>query len=132
MTRDEQRREIIRTRLEQAHTMVHTAEELIALNDRQSALNRAYYALFYAVSALAVRDDFQTSKHGQLQGWFNKNYVKPGVFDARMTLILRDVYDLRMDADYELDPLPETSDIVPMLSDVKFFIAQIESWLQQH
>jgi len=131
MTSEEQRLEIIKKRLEQAHLMVHTAEDLIGLNDFQSAINRAYYALFYAVSALAVRDGFQTSKHGQLQGWFNKNYVKSGVFDTRMTLILRDVYDLRMDADYGLDMLPNESDLIPMLVEVKLFIAQIEEQIQQ-
>ena len=35
--------------------------------------NRLYYAIFYIVTALAYKNNFVTSKHSQLMGWFNKN-----------------------------------------------------------
>ncbi|MEI7812430.1 MAG: HEPN domain-containing protein [Ignavibacteria bacterium] len=45
-------------------------------NERIStALNRIYYSVFYSVLALAYKDDFITSKHLQLKGWFNKKYI---------------------------------------------------------
>ncbi len=40
-----------------------------------NALNRIYYAIFYSVVALGYRDNFITSKHKQLMGWFNKKFI---------------------------------------------------------
>ena len=37
--------------------------------------NRLYYAIFYIVTALAYKNNFVTSKHSQLMGWFNKKYI---------------------------------------------------------
>ena len=39
------------------------------------AVNRIYYGLYYAVTALAIKHRFETSKHLQLIGWFNKEFI---------------------------------------------------------
>ncbi|MDX2135267.1 MAG: HEPN domain-containing protein [Saprospiraceae bacterium] len=130
MISPEQRQELIRMRLEQAHATARSAELLFDNGDARGALNRLYYSMFYAVSALALRDNFQTSKHGQLLGWFNKNFVKTGVFEPVMYRILSNAFDRRTDADYEIKPLPEDSTIPVMIEQMKFFIAQIEAYLQ--
>jgi uncharacterized protein (UPF0332 family) len=45
-------------------------------NERFSAaLNRIYYTIFYSVIALGYKENFITSKHKQLLGWFNKFYI---------------------------------------------------------
>lgn len=129
-TSDEARDKLVHMRLAQAHEMLRTAEKLLEFGDFRSVLNRTYYALFYALTALALKADFHTSKHGQLQGWFNKNFVKPGIFSPQLSTILRDVYDRRMDADYEIDPLPDSADIEAMLTDARHFVAQVEEYLR--
>ena len=40
------------------------------------AVNQIYYAIFYMLSAVAIKGGFTTSKHKQLIGWFNKTYIK--------------------------------------------------------
>ncbi len=44
------------------------------------AVNRAYYALFYAVSTLLLEDDRKSKKHSGLRAAFNRAFVKPGRF----------------------------------------------------
>ena len=131
MINPEQRQEMVNIRLQQAHETMHTAEKIFELGDHRSALNRVYYAMFYAVSALALRKGFQTAKHAQLLGWFNKTFVKPGIFEPAVSRILRKAFDRRLDADYEFDPLPDAADFPLMLADMKTFIAQIEAHLQK-
>ena len=47
-----------------------------------TAQNRAYYAIFYMVMALAYLDDFITKSHHKLMGQFNKRYIyQERVFD---------------------------------------------------
>jgi len=43
-------------------------------------MNRIYYSMFYSVQALLVLDEKAFSKHGQVKGYFNKEYIKSGIF----------------------------------------------------
>lgn len=125
-----QRDALIKIRLEQAKKAAASAAALIALDDLAGALNRMYYAMFYAVLALALRENFETSKHGHLQGWFNKNYIKSGVFAPVMFKMLRDAFNRRIEADYELGEPPSEAEIPDLVQEMKTFIAQIEGYIQ--
>lgn len=66
------RNALILYRIEQAKTSASDALFLIENNRLNVAVNRMYYALFYITSALAIKQQFYTSKHQQLIGWFNE------------------------------------------------------------
>jgi uncharacterized protein (UPF0332 family) len=73
-------------------------------NNRFSmCLNRIYYAIFYSVLALAFKNDFVTSKHLQLKGWFNKKFIyDEKIFDEQMLKIYQKAYNDRQESDYEM------------------------------
>ncbi|MEQ1744940.1 MAG: HEPN domain-containing protein [Saprospiraceae bacterium] len=125
-----QRSSLIKLRLDQAADAIGVAELLVQNNAWPTALNRVYYGMFYAVMALALRDNFQTSKHGQLIGWFNKNYVAAGIFDPILSRMLQESFHRRNDADYEIKPLPDIEEIRRVLADMKLFIATIKAWIE--
>ena len=66
-------------------------------NDRFAvSLNRIYYSIFYSVMALGYKDNFITSKHKQLMGWFNKKYIHDEkAFDERLMMIYQKSYNKR-------------------------------------
>ena len=70
----EEREEIVKHRIEQSLRTIEEAELLIDNLKLSAAVSRIYYSLFYIISALAVKNNFSTSKHKQLLSWFNKNY----------------------------------------------------------
>jgi len=78
-------------------------EALLSLTNNKLNLtaNRIYYAAFYIVSALAISNDFSTSKHSQLLGWFNKNIVKKGKLPKEFGKIYLNAYEIRQEGDYE-------------------------------
>ena len=41
-----------------------------------SAMNRIYYSMFYAVQALLILKGSTFSKHGQVKGFFNREFIK--------------------------------------------------------
>jgi len=55
----------------------------------------AIFCMFYALSALGHASDFSTSKHGQLIGWFNKNFIKDRVFERKYGKMLREAFEIR-------------------------------------
>ena len=71
-------------------------------NSRQfNAQNRIYYSMFYIVSALALKNDFSTSKHSQLLGWFNKNYIFTKIIDIKFGKFYKIAYENRQLGDYD-------------------------------
>ena len=66
---------LIKYRISRANETIKEAESAFNNNFLFNAENRIYYAIFYIVSALALKHGFSTSKHHQLLGWFNKEFV---------------------------------------------------------
>ena len=50
-----------------------------------SAVNRAYYAIFHALRAVTALDGFDSGKHSGVIAYFNRNYVKNGIFNKRIS-----------------------------------------------
>lgn len=65
------------------------------------AANRIYYSLFYGISALALKNNFSTSKHKQLIGWFNKHFIKTGLFDKKYSKLIYTAFENREKSDYD-------------------------------
>ncbi len=97
-------------------------------------LNRLYYAIFYSVLALGYNDGFITSKHPKLMGWFNKKYIYENkIFDKRMNEIYKTAYINRQESDYDISKLKEIAlgQLQDSISDVKYFVEQIEKYLTE-
>jgi uncharacterized protein (UPF0332 family) len=62
--------EYINYRRSKAFNTLSEIEYLLNNNLLANAMNRIYYSGFYIVSALLLIDDFSTSKHKQLIGYF--------------------------------------------------------------
>ena len=60
-----------------------------------SAVNRAYYAVFYAASALLVTQGLARSKHAGVIAAFRQHFVKPGLIEAEYSRIYERVLDDR-------------------------------------
>jgi uncharacterized protein (UPF0332 family) len=75
MISEDNRRELIDYRFNQARETLELARFLADQGKLAVAVNRIYYGMFYALGALALKHRFETSKHAQLIGWFNKNFV---------------------------------------------------------
>lgn len=70
--KEQEKRDLIRYRIEQGYETIEEVHQLIEIGLLKIAINRIYYGIFYALSALALKYNFQSSKHIQLIGWFNR------------------------------------------------------------
>jgi uncharacterized protein (UPF0332 family) len=83
--------------LEKAKSALDDAEFNTENNRYNTALNRIYYSIFYSVMSLGYLDNFITSKHKQLMGWFNKKYIyEEKIFDENLSKIFKEAYENRM------------------------------------
>jgi uncharacterized protein (UPF0332 family) len=76
-----------------------------AAKDRGSGrncLNRAYYAAFYAASALLTARDLHSSKHHGVLSLFDREFVLKDLMSREHGRALHRLFELRSDADYEI------------------------------
>ena len=77
------REELVKYRLHEAKETIADVQLLIDNDRLRAAVNRIYYGMFYSLLALGLTYQFETSKHQQLLGWFNKNFIHSGLIDTR-------------------------------------------------
>ncbi|NUO79753.1 HEPN domain-containing protein [candidate division KSB1 bacterium] len=96
----EERRKVVEHRLMRAHETLTAAKLLLDNNQCLSAVNRLYYACFYAVTALLETRGLASSKHSGVLSLFNKNFVKPGAITGDSGTFYKHLYHKRHEGDY--------------------------------
>ena len=65
---------LARYRLEQAGESLNEAKFLLSgKQSPRSIINRAYYAMFYAILALLIYEPYSSSKHSGVLSYFNRH-----------------------------------------------------------
>lgn len=126
MIAESDRDALIEYRLKQAFDTIELAKFLLSSDKLVIAVNRIYYGMYYALTALALKNKFETSKHGQLIGWFNKEFISNKKVDSKYGKILRNAYQNRTKGDYDAFANFSTIEVESMLSDMVDFIEEIE------
>ena len=125
----EDRNLLIQYRLEQADQTVQEAEYLISADFYRGAVNRIYYSCFYMLSALAIKYEFSTSKHNQLIGWFNKNFIASKILPKELSQFILKAYNKRIKGDYEpVDDL-DKEEVIFLLEELKVFILKMKVFI---
>ena len=125
------RESLIQYRIERAYEAIEEAELLIDNDKLKLAVSRVYYGMFYILTALALKYNFKTSKHKELVGWFNKNFIKDKKIDQRYGAMMRKAFKSRNDSDYADFIKFEKSDVEKMFLEMKDFIYTIENYIEQ-
>ena len=106
-------------------------ESEILLNESalRGTVNRAYYAMFYALLALLATRQLGTSRHSGALALFDREFVKTGVLPRELSRTLHLAFDRRQRHDYG-EMIPVSPEIAHQsLADAQAFVAAIESYL---
>lgn len=83
-------------------------------------------ACFIHFVALGTANQFATSKHGQLIGWFNENFVHKGKIDAKYGKIINKAFNRRTKGDYDAYIEFGKEIVNEMFEEMKEFINEIK------
>ncbi|HIQ06047.1 MAG TPA: HEPN domain-containing protein, partial [Anaerolineae bacterium] len=95
------------------------------------AANRAYYAFFYAASALLLTRDLTRSKHSGVLSAFRQHFVKPGLIEVEFSDAYGEAYDLRLIADYEIVGTADEAQAREVLHNAHRFVARVADYLAE-
>ncbi len=88
-------------RIERAREDLEAAHLLYDAGNYRIANNRAYYAIFHAMRAVLVFDDFDSSKHSGVIAEFRRRYIKEGIFPIEISKMIGSAFTIRNASDYD-------------------------------
>ena len=124
--RNEERIEYVKYRIESAYQTYEAAKVLSDNGFWNSAVNRLYYSLFYAVNALLVFNEIQTKSHSSTKSQFSLHFIKTGIFEKKYGRLLAELFDWRQKGDYENIFDYNQDSVQPLFEPVKEMIEKIE------
>ncbi len=97
---DYKREDYIDYRIKRAKETLSEIDILINYNLWNTAINRMYYACFYAVGALLMKRGLSAQKHSGVRYLFGQNFVKTNLFDKNLAKHFTDLFEKRNKGDY--------------------------------
>ena len=121
--------ELARYRMEKAKEMLSAADGNLNIGQYKTSLNRSYYAVFHAMRAANIVKGFDSSKHSGVIAFFNKEYLKEGLMDRKLSSIIKNSSFLREKSDYDDFFIASKKDAEIQLENAKVFLAAVETYL---
>lgn len=127
---------IISNREEYVNYRFHRVEEsyeealILAKEERWNAvINRLYYACFYAVIALLIKNNISTQTHDGARTQFGLIFVKTGIIDKESGKLFSKLFDYRQKGDYG-DLFDYDEELTkPLINKVNEFLIEIKKHL---
>ena len=126
------RDELVEYRLRRAKETVNELDVLVQNKFWNTAVNRMYYACFYAVSALLSQSDIHVQTHSGVRQMFGQKFVKTGLLPRELGKLYSDLFDLRTSGDYDDFIDIREQDVRELIDQVKHFVTEIDKLIQKN
>jgi len=114
-------------RIQKAKETLIEAEFLIHNNFYNTAINRLYYAAYYAVNALLIKNRISAQTHAGIKQMFGLHFIASGKLPSNTGRLYNQLFNYRISGDYDdfvtydretvEDIYPKTVDFIKTISD---------------
>ncbi len=98
---DENIQQLVAYRMERAKETLLEADLLINGGCYNAAVNRLYYACYYAVIALLVKNRIVAQTHDGVKQMFGLHFIVSGRLDRKYSRFYSQLFNARMSGDYD-------------------------------
>lgn len=95
------------------------------------ANNRAYYAIFRAISACLALEFKAYKQHSQVIGNFNKDFVHTGIFPKEVSRKISRAQEVRHASDYDDFYIIRVDEVKEQIATAEEVVAMVEGYLQE-
>lgn len=114
-----------------AKQFIKDAHALYLAESNNSAVNRAYYAIFRVVTAAQALDNKRFSSHGQAMGDFNREFIhEKELFPAHYGAKLHKIMRLRHESDYDDFATPTDAKTQEAISFAEEFFISVKHYCE--
>ncbi len=122
--------DLVRYRIETAKSDLKSADILMKAGEYRGANNRAYYAVYHAISAVHALDGKSYKRHKDTLANFNKDYVKTEIFPKDFGRKIAQTEEIRHASDYDDFYIATKEKAEEQIVTAEELIEQIESYCQ--
>ena len=124
-------RQTVKTYLDTAHEALAGSKYNLDGGYHAIAVNRAYYAVFYAANDLLATQGLARGKHSGTISAFRQSFVKHGLIEPEYSDIYGSLMDDRHVSDYDMETNIEPERAESDVQSARSFVARIETYLEQ-
>lgn len=125
------REDLVRYRIETAKNDLNSANLLMNANEFRGANNRAYYAIYHAISAVHALEGKAYKRHKDALSNFNKDYVRTELFPKIYGRKIAEAEEIRHASDYDDFYIATKIEAIEQLETAKELIELIESYCEE-
>jgi uncharacterized protein (UPF0332 family) len=103
---------------------------LLAANDSETAVGRAYYCMLHSAQALLREQNVRFRKHSSVHGAFGQHFAKTGLIDPKFHRWLLDSYDDRIRGDYDTQAVIGDESAELRIKQAREFLQTARQWLE--
>ena len=129
MTQDEARRSVVHYWMRKADDALASARSEFSAGRIDFAVNRSYYACFYAASAYLLILGKRFVKHSGVRGAIHQELVKSGALDAKWGRAFDHLFESRQASDYLELYEHEKAQVTELLEQAEGFVGEIKKLL---
>ncbi len=114
-----------------AREMLEAAQLMLDNGFYGSAINRAYYAVFYAANALLATKRLARNKHSGVISAFRQHFVKTAFIENEYSDVYGRLFADRHISDYEINDAVEEEQVSVDVDDARRFVARMGNYLTE-
>jgi len=118
--------------IERAKKYLKSSKTLLEEGDYESAVSRAYYAMFYSAEATLLTKSLSFSSHRGVISAFGKHFVKTDIFPREMSRELNRAFEKRQLGDYEYTFVISKDEAEEILDKGKQFVEKVIQYLKKN
>ncbi|MHB8763552.1 MAG: HEPN domain-containing protein [Deferrisomatales bacterium] len=126
MTRQDARRAVVAYWTEKATEALASAEAELEAGRLSFAVNRAYYACFYALSSVLLHEDLRFVKHSGVRAALHRGLVKTGRLEARWGRFYDRLFENRQRGDYQELVTFDVEQVAEIVEEAKGFLTAMD------
>lgn len=118
-------------RIQTAKSDLNSARILLEAEEYKGANNRAYYAIFHAISAIHALNGKAYKRHKDAISNFNKDYVKTEIFPKEIGRKIGEAEEIRHASDYDDFYMASREETERQTAIADEFIQLVEKYINQ-
>ena len=121
----EERTIMVQLEIERAERMLNEFPIYIEHNLWNTLVNRMYYAVFHAATALLIKHGLHAGTHQGVYILLSKHFIKEGILSNEEGRLFSRLETLREKGDYNCFIDAESEEVLPLLEPTKAFVEHV-------
>ncbi len=128
---DERRADLCNYRMKNSEDSLTVAEDCLEKGLYRDAINRSYYAAFYAIKALLALEEVDFKKHKDVVAYFNRTYAVTEKVPREIGRKLAHLQQKREKSDYDDFYIASKEETMEQIENTKSVILAVKDYLSK-